>query len=86
MTGSNGEAVVQATSPTQLEAWRRACDRAAAATLVEELLAFQVRVTAAANETFGAWREGRHDDLVLAVAVAAWAGEHLAPPRFEVWV
>ena len=21
------------------------------------------------------WREGRHDDLVLAVAVAAWLGE-----------
>jgi hypothetical protein len=58
----------------------------AAATLVEELLAFQVRVTAAAHETFGAWREGRHDDLVLAVAVAAWAGEHMAPPRYEVWV
>jgi hypothetical protein len=24
-----------------------------------------------------AWREGAHDDLVLAVAIAAWKGEHL---------
>ncbi len=56
-----------------------------AATLVRELQTFQVKVTAAAHEAFGAWREGQHDDLVLAVAVAAWAGERCgagasAPP------
>ena len=32
---------------------------AEADTLVRELLGFEVKVTAAANETFGAWREGR---------------------------
>jgi hypothetical protein len=47
-----------------------------AATLVQELTTFQVKITPAANETFGAWREGAHDDLVLAAAVAAWEGEH----------
>jgi hypothetical protein len=31
-----------------------------------------VKITAAANETFAAWREGAHDDLVLAVALACW--------------
>jgi hypothetical protein len=46
-----------------------------AAILAKELETFQVKVTAAANETFGAWREGQHDDLVLAVGLAAWAGE-----------
>jgi hypothetical protein len=46
-----------------------------AATLVRELETFRVKVTEAANETFGAWREGQHDDLVLAVALAAWVGE-----------
>lgn len=40
-----------------------------------ELEAFRVKVTASANETFGAWRERDHDDLVLATALAAWAGE-----------
>ena len=47
-----------------------------AATLARELAAFQVKATAAAKEEWGAWREGTHDDLVLAVAVAAWLGEH----------
>jgi hypothetical protein len=50
-----------------------------AATLVRELETFRVKVTAAANETFGAWREGQHDDLVLAVALAAWMGERCLP-------
>lgn len=40
-----------------------------------ELDNFRVKVTAAANETFGAWREGQHDDLILAVALAAWLAE-----------
>jgi len=44
-------------------------------TLVKELLAFKVKITASANETFEAWRERDHDDMVLAVALAAWWGE-----------
>jgi hypothetical protein len=44
--------------------------------LNRELLNFQVKISSAANETFGVWREGAHDDLVLAVALAAWRGEH----------
>ena len=47
-----------------------------ASLLQAELLNFQVKITPAANETFGTWREGQHDDLVLAVAMAAWLGEH----------
>jgi hypothetical protein len=42
--------------------------------LRRELLEFRVKVTASANETFSA-REGAHDDLVLALAMAAWLGE-----------
>jgi hypothetical protein len=43
--------------------------------LVKELQNFKINITAAANEVFEAWREGQHDDLVLAVAIAAWTGE-----------
>jgi hypothetical protein len=50
-----------------------------AAMLVRELETFRVKITEAANETFGAWREGQHDDLVLAVALAAWMGERCLP-------
>jgi hypothetical protein len=46
-----------------------------AMTLVKELENFRVKITANANETFEAWREGQHDDLVLAVALAVWVSE-----------
>ena len=46
-----------------------------AVVLVQELENFRTKVTAARQETLESWREGRHDDLVLAVAVAAWLGE-----------
>jgi hypothetical protein len=32
----------------------------------------EVRVGAQGRESYGAWREGTHDDLVLAVALACW--------------
>jgi hypothetical protein len=54
-------------------------DLAEAKTLARELGTFQVKITAAGNESFEAWRERDHDDLVLAVALAAWAAESLDP-------
>ena len=50
-----------------------------AAVLVRELQQFQVKITAAAHETFGVWREGQHDDMVLAVALACWWAERCPP-------
>jgi hypothetical protein len=47
------------------------------ARLVRELENYRVKVTPAANESFNA-REGEHDDLVLALALACWYGERLA--------
>lgn len=41
-------------------------------TLLRELQNFTVKITDAANDVYGAWREGTHDDLVLAVALALW--------------
>jgi hypothetical protein len=55
-----------------------------AAVLVRELETFKVRITASANETFEAWREGQHDDMVLALGVACWVGEH-GLRRMQVW-
>ncbi|MGH9847772.1 MAG: hypothetical protein ACREEM_54490 [Blastocatellia bacterium] len=49
-----------------------AADLPDAQTLVNELQNFQVKITTAANDTYGAWREGTHDDLVLAVSMALW--------------
>ena len=40
--------------------------------LVKELLGFQVKISLDAHDSYGAWREGTHDDLVLSVALAAW--------------
>lgn len=50
-------------------------------TLTRELLAFEVKITTSANDTYGAWREGAHDDLVLAVALACWWGERYTSRR-----
>jgi len=51
-----------------------------ARTLKDELGKFTVKITEALNETYEAWRSADHDDLVLAVALAAWGAERLAPP------
>ena len=47
--------------------------------LVEELLAVEVRVSQAGNEQYAAWREGTHDDLVFAVALAYWSAQKAFP-------
>jgi hypothetical protein len=58
---------------------RIAPDLPLAEPLANELTTFRVRVTAAGNETFESWRERDHDDLVLAVALAAWLAERTPP-------
>jgi len=45
-------------------------------TLVKELLNFRVKINiSTAHDSYETWREGDHDDLVLSVALACWAGE-----------
>jgi hypothetical protein len=43
-----------------------------ARTLTAELLNFQEKITEAAHESFGAWRENQHDDVVLGLSLALW--------------
>lgn len=44
--------------------------------LIQELLAFRVKISDTAHDSYGNdWRENPHDDLVLAAAMAIWYGE-----------
>jgi len=51
------------------------------AELLKEMGQMRVKVGGAGREQFGAWREGEHDDLVLAVALACWAVKRDYPGR-----
>jgi hypothetical protein len=45
-----------------------------------ELEAFKVKISLlTAHDSYGAWREGAHDDLVLAVALATWEATRVRP-------
>jgi hypothetical protein len=49
--------------------------------LVSELLAFRVKIDPlTAHDSYGSWREGSHDDMVLALAVAAWYAQERWQP------
>jgi hypothetical protein len=48
--------------------------------LVAELQNFRYEITRSGNDTYAAWREGDHDDLVLALALAVWALQKTTPP------
>jgi hypothetical protein len=51
-----------------------------AGTLVEELLNYRYKITEAGNDAYGTWREGQHDDLVLALCLAVWVAEGRSAP------
>lgn len=51
-------------------------------TLVNELLAFEVKVSEAGHDSYGSWREGAHDDLVLGLSLCAWYAEAAPQPWF----
>jgi hypothetical protein len=62
-----------------------AADLPEAQTLVRELENFQMKISLdTAHDSYGAWREGAHDDLVLAVALALWCGMR-ASGRLVTW-
>lgn len=50
--------------------------------LVRELQNFRVKISiATGHDSYEAWREGDHDDLVLAVAMACWYAKTQYQPR-----
>lgn len=49
-----------------------------------ELQNYQVTIDPkTAHDSYSAWREGIHDDLVFTVALACWLGEHRRRARFD---
>jgi len=48
-------------------------------TLAMEMLNFKVKIDPiTSHDSYSSWREQDHDDLVLAVALACWAGEEMS--------
>ena len=48
-----------------------------AAILQAEMMNFKVKIDpVTAHDSYSAWRDNEHDDLVLSVALAAWWGSH----------
>ena len=60
-------------------------------TFITELMNFKLKVNVkTGHDTYEAWREGIHDDLVLSVAMAAWFADkgkrHIGPvPKPAGW-
>jgi len=52
---------------------------------IAELSNFKVKISAAGHDSYDAWRESIHDDLVLSVALAAWFGERRVLPTNITW-
>jgi hypothetical protein len=45
--------------------------------LVQESLNFKAKPPTSSGDAYESWREGPHDDLVLAAAIVAWVGERV---------
>ena len=43
-----------------------------AETLIKELTNFKVKISVSGHDTYEAWREGIHDDIVLSAAMGVW--------------
>ena len=54
-------------------------------TLLRELLNFRVKISLSGHDSYEAWREQEHDDLVLAVGLAAWLFEKDRCDRLQYW-
>lgn len=64
----------------QTERLKFAAGLASVADLTRELLNFEAKITVTAHDTYGAWREGQHDDLVLSLAILLWYAETSSGP------
>ncbi len=52
---------------------------------MQEMQAFRMKINLETmHDSYGAWREGTHDDLLLALAIACWYGEN-RPDSWDFW-
>ena len=51
--------------------------------LLEELLNFKAKISVSGHDSYEAWRESVHDDLVLATAIACWAAERAVTESYR---
>lgn len=57
-------------------AWLKFADNIAERkTIRDELQNFKLKISKAGNDTYEAWREGDHDDLVLSICLGCWCAE-----------
>jgi hypothetical protein len=50
--------------------------------LAEELQSFKVKIDPrTAHDSYGAWRDGQHDDLILSCAIALWVAINREQPK-----
>ena len=47
-----------------------------AAALIDEMLAYRITISENGHDSYGPWRERDHDDLLLALALAAWTAQN----------
>jgi len=57
-----------------------------AAALIEEMLAYRITISENGHDSYGPWRERDHDDLLLALALAAWTAENRTYRPAKVYV
>ena len=53
--------------------------------LVQELLDYEIRVSERANDTYGAFKVGAHDDLVTALGLAVLEDRDPADQQTMIW-
>jgi hypothetical protein len=53
--------------------------------MLSELEMFEIRVSDAGTDQYGAFRTGSHDDLVVALGLAVWLGNELGTQTVLMW-
>lgn len=51
--------------------------------LAKEMLNFRAKISTSGHDTYEAWREADHDDLVLAAAIGCWTAEQVLRLRLQ---